>query len=355
MKLAALLTLMLSLFLLGCSDDGGTEDATPTPRASATAAPEASSGDDATPAASGDEDEVSVPDLVARVHPSIVTVTARGERGEGEGSGVIWDADGTIVTNNHVVEGARDVGVALASGERLDARVRATDPLTDLAVLEVDATDLPAARFADELPRVGQPVLAVGNPLGFEGTVTSGIVSGLHRSIPSGGATPALVDLIQTDAAISPGNSGGALVDFEGRVVGVNVAYLPPAGGAVSIGFAIPSPTVTDVVRDLLDDGRAEHPYLGVSLTQLTPEIAERFDVAAREGAIVGVVERGSPAGRSGLEPGDVITGIDGGEIRAVEDLFGALRRSDPGDTVALEVLRDGETSRVEVRLGRRD
>ncbi len=343
MKLTAVLSLVLSSLLLGCSDDGDAESA-PAARASATA----------TAAVPATGDGTSVPELVERIHPSIVTVTARGASGEGEGSGVIWDADGTIITNHHVVEGADDVGVALASGERLDARVRATDPLTDLAVLEVDASDLPAARFADTLPQVGEPVLAVGNPLGFEGTVTSGIVSGLHRAVPSGGTTPALVDLIQTDAAISPGNSGGALVDFEGRVVGVNVAYLPPAGGAVSIGFAIPSPTVTDVVEDLLDDGRVEHPYLGVSLTQLTPEIAERFGIRARRGAIVGTVEAGSPADRAGVEPGDVITGVDGREVQAVEDVLGALRGNAPGDTVALEVLRDGRTSDLEVRLGRR-
>ena len=343
MKPATLLSVILSSFLLGCGGADDAESEAP-PERNSVAAPVAAP-----------VDEAGIPELVARVHPSIVTVTARGAQGDGEGSGVIWDADGTIVTNNHVVEGAEDVGVALASGERLDARVRATDPLTDLAVLEVDASDLPAADFADGLPRVGEPVLAVGNPLGFEGTVTSGIVSGLHRSIPSGGTTPALVDLIQTDAAISPGNSGGALVDFDGRVVGVNVAYLPPAGGAVSIGFAIPSPTVTDVVKDLLATGRAEHPYLGVSLTQLTPEIAERFDIGAEAGAIVGTVEAGSPAGRAGVEPGDVITAIDGREVTTVEDVFAALRRRDAGDTVRLQTLRDGSTSTTEVRLGRRE
>ncbi len=297
----------------------------------------------------------SIPDLVARVHPSLVTITARSQRGGGEGSGVIWDGDGTIITNHHVITGARDVGVVLASGERLDARVRASDPLTDLAVLEVDAADIPAARFADEVPRVGTPVLAVGNPLGFEGTVTSGIVSGLHRSIPSGGTTPALVDLIQTDAAISPGNSGGGLVAFDGRVVGINVAYLPPAGGTVSIGFAIPARTVTDVVEDMLDNGRVEHAYLGVSLTQLTPEIAERFGIDTRSGAITSTIEPGSSANRAGIEPGDVIVELDGRQVETVEDVFAAVRAKAPGDRIVLEVLRDGRPSRLEARLGRRE
>lgn len=352
MKTSILLALILSSLLIGCAENGDT-GTTATPQAAATATAGAADGTEPAGGAHATQG-ANVPELVERVHPSIVTITARGTRGEGEGSGVIWGADGTIVTNNHVVEGADDVGVALASGERLDARVRATDPLTDLALLEVDADGLPAARFADKLPLVGEAVLAVGNPLGFEGTVTSGIVSGLHRAIPSGGTTPALVDLIQTDAAISPGNSGGALIDYEGRVAGINVAYLPPAGGAVSIGFAIPSPTVIDVVEDLLDDGRAEHAYLGVSLTELTRQIAERFDIAARSGAIVGTVEAGSPADRAGVEPGDVITTIDGREVEAVEDVFGALRRNAPGDTVGLDVLRDGRTQQLQAKLGRR-
>ncbi len=351
MKTPVLLTLIVSSLLIGCAEDGDSDTTTSTRQAATTVTADGPETEEAgAPAAQAS----NVPELVDRVHPSIVTITARGSQGDGEGSGVIWDSDGTIVTNFHVVEGAQDVGVALASGERLDAEIRATDPLTDLAVLEVDADDLPAARFADELPQVGEPVLAVGNPLGFEGTVTSGIVSGLHRAIPSGGTTPALVDLIQTDAAISPGNSGGALVDHNGRVVGVNVAYLPQAGGAVSIGFAIPSPTVTDVVEELLQDGRAEHSYLGVSLTQLTPEIAERFDVAARTGAIVGTVEAGSPADRAGVEPSDVITTIAGREVQTVEDVFSALRRKAPGETVTFEVLRGGRTQQLEAKLSRR-
>jgi serine protease Do len=235
-----------------------------------------------------------------------------------------------------------------------DARVRASDPYTDLAVLEVDASDLPAARFTDDLPRVGEPVLAVGNPLGFEGTVTSGIVSGLHRDVPSGGRTPALVDLIQTDAPISPGNSGGALVALDGRVVGINVAYLPPAQGAVSIGFAIPAPTVTDVVDDLLDDGVADHPYLGVALSQLTPQIAERFDIQARSGAIVGTVAEDSPAMDAGLMPGDVVVEFAGRRVIAVEDVYAAIRENAPGDTVELSVIRDGRPVTLRARLDAR-
>ncbi len=340
-----------------------------TPTASAPTTTPTPKGAEAEPAVADSEDTAPEPGSVEEVSsallPSVVKINVASAGAQGSGSGIILSPDGEILTNNHVVQVASDGGsvtVSFDDGSTTTARVLGTDPLTDLAVIKARGVSglNPARLGRSGSLDVGEEVVAIGSPFGLEATVTSGIVSALNRPVSVGRSSPDAVDdttypAIQTDAAINPGNSGGALVDFEGRVVGVNVAYLPPAGGAVSIGFAIPSPTVTDVVKDLLDDGRAEHPYLGVSLTQLTPEIAERFDVAAREGAIVGAVERDSPAGRSGLEPGDVITGIDGGEVRAVEDLFGALRRSAPGDTVALEVLRDGETSRVEVRLGRRD
>src|SRR5918999_81625 len=151
----------------------------------------------------------------------------------------------------------------------------------DLAVLEIEGRNAPAAELADALPEVGELAVAIGNPLGFENTVTAGIVSGLHRSIPSGGLTPALVDLIQTDAPISPGNSGGALVNADGEVIGINVAYLPPGQtGAVSLGFAIPAPTAAQVVEQLLATGRVELAYLGIQPIQVTPQLAARFDLA---------------------------------------------------------------------------
>jgi S1-C subfamily serine protease len=293
----------------------------------------------------------SIPGLVRDVRPSVVTVLVRTPEGEGEGSGVVWDREGSIVTNHHVVASAQSVRVALASGERLAARVQAGDPRTDLAVIKVDRRDLPPAQFSSSLPQVGQLAVAIGNPLGFENTVTAGIVSGLGRAIPTGGRTPALVGLIQTDAAISPGNSGGALVGQDGKVMGINAAYIPPEARAVSIGFAIPSPLVVDVVKQLLATGRVRHAFLGVGLAELSPEIAQRFSIDTEEGAIISSVEPATPAARAGLRPGDVIVAVDRKPVTSVEDVFAALRRAQPGDRISLTVLRGGTRRTVAVTL----
>ena len=288
-----------------------------------------------------------IPDIVEQVEPSVVAIRIPG----GEGSGVIWDDDGHIVTNNHVIaRSGGEVEIALASGERLEADVQASDPRTDLAVLRVDRDGLPAARFAQELPEVGELAIAMGNPLGFEQSVTAGIVSGLGRSLPAGES--ALVELIQTDAAISPGNSGGALVDADGTVIGINVAYIPPQGGAVSLGFAIPSPTVRDVVEELIANGRVRHAYFGVRLLDVTPEIAEELGV--EEGAVTYEVEGGTPAARAGLRRGDVIVEFEGEEVRTVEDFLAALRRHDPGERVTIAILRDGDRRELDVTLAER-
>ncbi|HET6812552.1 MAG TPA: trypsin-like peptidase domain-containing protein, partial [Actinomycetota bacterium] len=191
-----------------------------------------------------------IPAVVRKVEPSVVTIFV----GNGLGSGVVWARDGTVVTNHHVIESAGTGGrvqVAFADGRRVAGRVRASDPITDLAVVKADRTDVPPAAFQRSLPVVGELAVAIGSPLGLESTVTAGIISGLHREIP-GADQQSLVDLLQTDAAISPGNSGGALVNGRGEIVGINEAYLPPSTGAVSLGFAIPSTTVVDVVRQLL-------------------------------------------------------------------------------------------------------
>lgn len=284
-----------------------------------------------------------IPTIVTQVQPSIVTVVVTTAEGGGEGSGVVWDKAGNIVTNNHVVEGATSVQVVLTSGERLPATVQAVDPLTDLAVVRVERTDLPPAVFAEELPQVGELAVAMGSPLGFENSVTAGIVSARHRSIPSGGQTPALVDLIQTDAAISPGNSGGALVNKEAKVMGINVAYIPPTSQAVSIGFAIPSPTVRSVVTQLLETGSVSHAYLGVEARELTAQMAQQLGLSASEGVVVFSVDSGSAAEQAGLQPGDVITAVNGMPLQSVEDLFAALRELEPGEEVKLSVDRHGE------------
>ncbi len=298
-----------------------------------------------------------IPAIVNRVQPAVVSVLVETREGAAEGSGVVFDGrSGLVVTNNHVVADATGVTVVLANGERLGARVEATDPLTDLALLAVERTGLAQAHFADELPRVGELAVALGNPLGFENSVAAGIVSGLHRVIPSGGRSPSLVDLIQTDAPISPGNSGGALVDSNGKVIGINVAAIPPTQEtrAVSIGFAIPAQTVVSIARQLLETGRAGHAFIGVQPADLTPDLVERFDVDAAEGVLVLSVSEHGAAARAGLRAGDVIVSLGQKPIRIVEDLFGTLRRYRPGDQVLLTVLREGERLSVALTLGNR-
>jgi serine protease DegQ len=292
-----------------------------------------------------------LPGVVRETQPSIVTVLASTAFGQASGSGVIWAKKGLIVTNNHVIESSERIEIVLASGERVAATVVAVDPRTDLAVVRIDKKNLPVAEFTDTLPEVGQLAVAMGSPLGFENTVTAGIVSGLHRSIPSGGTTPALVDLIQTDAAISPGNSGGALVDASGQVIGINVAYIPPQEGSVSIGFAIPAPTVRRVIAQLVSTGRVEHAFLGVDLRELTRQIAEDFEIPVDEGVLIFSVVADSGASRAGLIAGDVITAIEGERLRTIEDFLRVLRNRAPRDTIAIEVVRGEETQQIEATL----
>jgi serine protease DegQ len=293
----------------------------------------------------------AIPEIVRRVEPSVVAVLTDA----GEGSGVVWDTAGKVVTNRHVVAGATRIELAFADGKRSGARVLATDAVTDLAVLDADRKSLPVVPFADTLPVVGELAVAIGNPLGFENTVTAGIVSGLQRSIP-GSATrsQALVDLIQTDAAISPGNSGGALVSAGGEVIGINVAYIPPQAQAVSIGFAIPAPTVREVVTELLSDGEATHPFFGVRPAPLTPEIRRQLDVEPVAGVVVLEVVAGGPAERAGIVPGDVIVAVGGTPVDGVEAFLGVLRRGEPGQELEAKVVRGDEERTIRVRLGER-
>ncbi len=269
---------------------------------------------------------------------------------------MIYGNEGLIVTNEHVVAGAAAVEVGFADGQRSPAVVVAADPRSDLAVLRPERKGLPAASFSDRLPVVGEMAVAMGNPLGFENSVTAGVVSGLGRGIPgSAASTPALVDLIQTDAAISPGNSGGPLLNGDGTVIGINVAYLPPQTvGAVSIGFAIPAATVTDVVTQLLDKGRVRYAFLGITPGPLTDRIATTLGLERREGVVVLAVTDGSPASRSGLLPGDLITSLAGQKVEGVEQLLARLRGLEPGQEIEMVVFRQGQEQKLKVRLGER-
>lgn len=297
-----------------------------------------------------------IPELVKKAQPSIVTVfsersDARAGAGQGVGSGVIYRPDGIILTNHHVVADASRIEVGLADGSRIPGRVTATDADTDLAVIRVDRTGLPAAEFQKSLPQVGSLAVVLGSPLGFEKTVTAGIVSGLHRSIPGSAAeTRSLVDLIQTDAAISPGNSGGAVVDANGHVVGISVAYVPPQQGAVAVGFAIPAETATRVADELLEHGRARHAYLGLQPAALTPDVARGLHVA-EGGVLVYALAPGGPAAEAGIHPGDVLTAVGGQKITSVEELFAKLRQHDPGEDVSISYLRDGQTQTAQVQI----
>ena len=312
---------------------------TPSPTATTAATP---------PAATQPADSFGrIPEIVQKAQPSIVTVFAErsdGHAGTGQavGSGVIYRSDGIILTNHHVVANTSRIEVALADGSRIPGRVTATDADTDLAVIRVDRTGLPAAEFQKALPQVGNLAVALGSPLGFENTVTAGIVSGLHRSIPGSAAeTRSLVDLIQTDAAISPGNSGGALVDASGRVVGLSVAYVPPQQGAVAVGFAIPAATAARVADELLEHGHARHAYLGLQPAALTPEIARELHVTGG-GALVYALAPDGPAAKAGIRSGDVLTAVGAVKIASVEELFAALRQHDPGERVSISYVRDG-------------
>jgi S1-C subfamily serine protease len=308
------------------------------------------------PAAQSADPFARIPSVVQKAQPSIVTVLAERSAGragtsQGVGSGVIYRSDGIILTNHHVVADATRVEVALADGSRIAGRVTATDPDTDLAVVRVDRTGLRAATFQNALPKVGSLAVVLGSPLGFEKTVTAGIVSGLHRSIPgSASETRALVDLIQTDAAISPGNSGGAIVDDGGRVLGISVAYVPPQQGAVAVGFASPAATATRVADELLEHGRARHAYLGLQPATLTPDVARDLRVPGG-GVLVYALAPQGPAAQAGIRPGDVLTAIGGRKFVSVEGLFAALRQHDPGERVAISYVRNGDAHIAQAQI----
>lgn len=291
---------------------------------------------------------VGYADVVERLEPSVVTV--RTDRGLG--SGVVFRQD-VVLTNEHVVADASAVVIEYADGTSSPGTVLATDAVTDLAVVRTERTGLPVPEYRTQLPRPGEVVLALGSPLGFENSVTAGIVSGLNRTIPGSAAqTRALVDLIQTDAAISPGNSGGALLDAAGRVIGINEAYIPPAAGAVSLGFAIPAGTAVDIAEQLLADGTATHPYLGVSLGRLTPQIAQALDVGVDAGALVLGVEPGGPAATAGVRQGDVIVELADRPVASIEDVLSVLRDTEPGRQVDLSVVRGGERQELPITIG---
>ena len=266
------------------------------------------------------------------------------------GSGVIVNArEGLVLTNNHVIEGADDIRVTLADGRTVTAEFVGSDPDTDVGVLRIPAEDLAELPLASgEALRVGDFVVAVGNPFGLGQTVTSGIVSALGRSGLQG---LAYQNFIQTDASINPGNSGGALVNLRGELVGINTAIFSPSGGNVGIGFAIPAELANEIMRQLLDTGRVQRGSLGIETQAITPQLAAMLDVEGARGAVVTRVRPGSPAAEAGLQPGDVITAIAQQPVDSPQTLHNKEGLLPVGEPITLEYLREGRSQRIELRL----
>jgi S1-C subfamily serine protease len=305
----------------------------------------------ATPAATSSSAAVptDVSGIYRSVSPGVVYIASTTAQGQASGSGWVYDADGTIVTNDHVVEGATKVSVRFSeNGDPIDAQVVGTDPSTDIAVLKIDPSKvqggLKPLQLADSSKvQPGQPTIAIGSPFGLQGTVTSGIISALNREIRSpNGFT--ISGVLQTDAAINPGNSGGPLLDEHGRVIGINSQIATNGSDSNSgVGFAVPIDTVKRVVPQLSADGKIERAWLGVATS----------DAAPRDGAVVQQVQ-GAPAQKGGLRAGDVILGFDGRSIKNASDLGQAVLTRKPGDTVKVEVQRNGSRETLTVTLGTR-
>ena len=267
----------------------------------------------------------------------------------GQGSGFFISADGYAVTNNHVVDNADSVEITTDDGRTYTAKVIGVDPKTDVALIKVDGRgDFPYVRLADKPPRIGDWVVAVGNPFGLGGTVTAGIVSARGRDI---GAGP-YDDYIQIDAPVNKGNSGGPTFDVDGNVIGVNTAIFSPSGGSVGIAFAIPAATVKSVVAQLKDKGTVSRGYIGVQIQPVTAEIAESLGLKAAEGAMVSDPQANGPAARAGILAGDVITAVNGNLLKDARDLARQIGTMAPGTTAKLTVWRKGEEKVVSVQLG---
>ncbi|MGO8793891.1 MAG: Do family serine endopeptidase [Candidatus Sulfotelmatobacter sp.] len=365
---------------------GAYEFAKPAHAASETPAPAAAALDDNSVNALLALDH-AMETLAARVTPAIVNVTvtskanARDEEGEGMpdmkqfgqqfgpfgfnmpmqprnqiehglGSGVIISPDGYIVTNNHVVDGAVDINVTLDDRRVMPAKVIGTDPLTDLAVIKINATGLPSVPWGDSTQlHPGQTVLAFGNPFGFRFTVTRGIVSALNRPNPSATDRRKPGEFIQTDAAINPGNSGGPLVNAHGEVIGINTFLISQNGQFSGMGFAIPTQIVRPTVETLIKYGKVNHGYMGIGISDVTPENSKFFDLKKAEGAVVTQVEPNSPGAKAGLKTGDVITQLDGRTIADAGELQVGVGQKQPGTTVQLDVIRNGNSMTIPVTL----
>ena len=364
----------LAATALGCSRAGGTptESASPSEDAPTTASTEAPGPRSVVTPTAVTDLQSAFKDAIDRAGPAVVsvystkTISMRGQPGpwdflfpqqpwqqdlrqQGLGSGFVVDPNGYILTNNHVVEGADEVKVELADDREFEAKVVGTDPPTDLALLKIEADELQALELGDsDALEVGDWVLAIGNPFGLPQTVSSGIVSAKGR------ANVGIVDyenFIQTDAAVNPGNSGGPLVDLEGRVVGINTAIASHTGGSNGIAFAIPINMAKSIVDQLRGNGKVVRGHLGVMISELSPELAQSFSYEGKDGILVQDVVSGSAADRGGLASGDIITGLDGTPVTSLTEFRAAIAKHQPGEDVSIEVWRNGKRETVEVEL----
>jgi serine protease Do len=326
---------------------------------------------------------VSYADAVERVAPGVVTVRAerrvrapqqhpflddpafrdffgglfRGAQGMGPrvqaalGSGVIVQADGTLLTNHHVIDGAQAIKIELANHRIFDAKVLGSDPPSDLAVLKIDAKDLSALELGDsDRVRVGDVALAIGNPLGLGQTVTAGIISAKGRS--TGLSDGSFEDFLQTDAPINQGNSGGALVNARGELIGINSQILSPSGGNIGIGFAIPSNMARTVMDQLIKEGKVRRGQLGVQIQPMTPELAAKLELSEARGVVVSAVTPNGPAARAGIRGGDVIRSFNGTPVTDGNTLRNQVASTRPGTQVDLTIMRDRREQQIQITLG---
>ncbi len=275
---------------------------------------------------------------------------SRRRRTSSLGSGVIVSSDGYILTNHHVVEAADEVEIALVDGRKVKASIIGSDPETDLAVLKIDLQDLPAITFAQpEQAKVGDIVLAVGNPFGVGQSVTMGIIGALGRSQVG---INTFEDFIQTDAAINPGNSGGALTDIYGNLIGINTAIYSRTGGSLGIGFAIPVHVVKQIMEQILQSGSVIRGWLGVSMQNMTRELAESFGLQTTTGSLISSVLRNGPADRAGIKPGDILIAVEADAVLNSSDMLNLVAALSPGETVTVTVMRNGAEKKIQVRVG---
>jgi len=365
---SALLASLLTAGVVTQLDQPGSTTTSGTTTSSSVAPSPASGSSRTGTTSAGQPDWVAV---AAAVEPSVVSVRVSGRAGSGEGSGVVLDTSGHVLTNNHVVEAATTGGridIVLSDGRAYPAGIVGTDPTTDLAVLKLETvpSGLKAATFGNSAAvQVGQPVMALGNPLGLSDTVTTGIVSAVNRPVttnasqqqnPFGGngagAESVVTNAIQTDAAINPGNSGGALVDAQGQVVGItsSIASLGSSGGQsgnIGLGFAIPANTAKSVAAQLISSGTAQHAYLGVTLS----DGSVTMDGAQRQAAVIGSVSSGTPAASAGLQARDAVIAVNGQAVDSADSLVARIREVQPGTKVTLSVVRSGQSRQVDVTL----